>query len=261
MKIAKKPIARLMESLAWRLFPHAEMSLAQPNGVRLSLQGRADIKILQEIFVEQGYLPFIEAMEGPVSTWVDVGCNCGMFSLYLEEYAREHRWQNLRKAVLIDPNRYAVATARRSLELSGVSGNFHLINAALAGKESSVGFYESKMTYKSSIFALKSKEKCRVVSAVDPYAVSQQLGGSIDLIKMDIEGGERVVLESWPDWFKCAKNVLIEWHEPHAPFEFVEQALLKVGFRRVLVLPPSYLKDDPRPAHTLPIGSGLWSRV
>jgi len=253
-------LARLMTSVAWKVFPWTQFNLKLASGVRLCLRNRADFPILQEIFMEQSYAPFVEKL-APVTRWVDLGCNCGLFSLYLEDWAREHGWTGERRACLVDANRLALASARDSIVKNNLQQSFQIVEGLVGGKNGTLGFFESKSTYKSSVFELGSKEKSRQVPVVDLAPLEQRLGGPPELIKADIEGAEKLLFESWPEWLQSARYLLVEWHEPHMKGRDLDAICARLGFRLVLACPPAYLKKEKAAALDLQIGSGLWERI
>ncbi len=208
--------------------------------------------------MEQSYAPYLDPLP-EVKTWVDLGCNAGLFSLYLENWARERGWAGPRKALLVDANRYALRSVRTSIDLNHFRESFHVAEAAVGPKTGYIDFFESKSTYKSSVFKLASKERSRRVPVVDLAAASRFLGPRIDLVKADIEGGEKLLLENWGNWLKSANHLIIEWHEPYMKGRELDRLCAQLGFRLVVAKPPDYLKKETCPALDLPIGSGLWA--
>jgi FkbM family methyltransferase len=243
--------------LAWKIFVWTEFSLKLSSGIRLCICNRADFPILQEIFIERSYEPFI-AYLGEVKNWLDIGCNCGLFSLYLEDVARTHQWEGPRNAVLIDANRFALRTARRSIDANQLQSSFYIEKGIVGKRSGTLSFYESKSTYKSSVFKLSSKEKATELECLDLLQASKRLPG-LDLIKMDIEGAEMLVIEEWPDVIRRARHLLIEWHTPHASGAGLDDKLKGLGFKLVKVAPPAYLASEPADLN-LPIGTGLWTK-
>lgn len=226
--------------------------------MRLSLRNRADFPILQEIFIEQSYAPFLSELP-EIKTWVDLGANCGFFSLYMEHHARDKGWSGPRQALLVEPNELCIPGLKESLALSGIDG-FHVEQAAVASHPGEVAFFASKSTYKSSLYALGSKESSHAVKALDLEQATKFLGENIDLLKIDIEGGEKDLFEGWKPWLRRARAICLEWHCPHMSGKQADEILRGLGFQLVKVDPPAYLKGDPRPPLDLEIGTGLWVR-
>jgi FkbM family methyltransferase len=253
-------IARLKMSVAWKIFPWAKFSLKLSSGVRLCLQNRADFPILQEILMEQSYTPFIRELP-EIRSWVDLGCNCGLFSLFLEDWARTNSWAGPRQARLIDANRYALNSARASIEKNALNENFKILEGLVGSRTGTMNFFESKSTYKSSVFELATREKRRQVPVIDLSSLNASLGGPPDLIKADIEGAEKLLFENWPEWIQTAKYLLVEWHEPHMKGRDLDAICTRLGFKLAIARPPDYLKAETKPALDLQIGSGLWANT
>lgn len=247
---------RLWESLAWKFFPRARLTLDVGENCVLSLKNRGDFIILREIFIDQVYAPYLEAI-GPLASWVDLGCNCGMFSLYLERSARRLRWPKPRRAFLVDASPVALEAAREAVRLSRPETEFRLAHGAVAGHREYVDFYEGKTTHKSSVHHFGSRAKKRRVPVVD---LEKACAGFIDapgLVKIDIEGAEAALLDDWADWVRSAKHLIVEWHEPHFSGADLDKKLRGLGFEH-RPLPGQNAAEARLEGET---GTGLWSNT
>lgn len=247
-----------MESIAWRMFPHAGLEMELSPACKLVLRNRGDFIILREIFIDQVYGRFLDAI-GPVRNWVDLGCNCGMFSLYLREHARKRgELDILEQGLLVDANEEALSSATEALTRSGCLDQCRLVHGAVAarGLREAV-FYEGKTSHKSSLKPLGSRGRRVVRPVVDLDAETEYLGKEIDLIKIDIEGGETHVLSDWTSFLKRGKHLVFEWHEPMISGETLDRRLEEFGFRWVTG------DDGAGKGEVLEKGTGtaLWSRV
>lgn len=250
-------LKRLGQSLAWRIFPWANLSLHLNSDLRVCLMNRADFRILQEIFMEQSYTPFLSLLP-EVRTWVDLGCNCGLFSLFLENWAREKRWPGPRRALLIEPNRYALRPLYASLRASKLTESFQVMEGVVTGHETEAEFFESKSTYRSSVFKRESRESPRRVPVIN---LDQATAGwpTVDLVKIDIEGGEKLVVAHWMAWLRKARFLLVEWHEPEMGGRDLAAAFAKAGFKLLIAQAASHLPDQPAEPLDAKIGTGLWA--
>jgi FkbM family methyltransferase len=206
----KKALDRLKLSLAWKLFPSAKLQIKTIHGVKVPLRARGDFASLEEIFVKQAYASLLEAIPFPVLSWVDLGCNAGIFSAWLYDRAGGSLARPDCRALMVEPG-VCAETAREFVRLNGLS-NFQVIQACI-GNGQPVAFYESKSSTRSSS-AIKpdSKEKVRhmetvsITSLLDEYSFQEA-----DLLKVDIEGSERDVLCA-SDIFRRFRAGIIEWH-------------------------------------------------
>ncbi|MGE9297294.1 MAG: FkbM family methyltransferase [Puniceicoccales bacterium] len=230
-----KALDDLKRSLAWRFFPWANLDLKLGPGCTVVLRNRGDFLILREIFIAREYDRFLEQI-GPVANWMDLGCNCGMFSLRLEMLARENQWPSPRHAVLIDANSEALAAAREAIRRSEPASRMELIEAAVGPKgQATIDFFEGKTSHKSRLSSLGSRGRKVTRPVADLESLSAKLGdGPIDLVKIDIEGAEAVLLEHWAPWLaERAQRILIEWHEPEMPGKALRERLELLDFQFV----------------------------
>lgn len=254
-----KALDDFKRSLAWRMFPWANLELALGPGCTVVLRNRGDFLILREIFIQGEYDRFL-AQIGPVATWLDLGCNCGMFSLRLEMWARQNNWPTPRRAVLVDANAEALSAARDAIARSNPQTQMELIEAAVGPKgQLTVTFYEGKTSHKSRLSPLGSRGKKVVRPVADLEALSGKLGdGPIDLVKIDIEGAEAILLAHWGDWLAArAKHVLIEWHDPEQPGVELQTKLTDRGFALV---DAASATGEGEAALKAPIGTALFTR-
>lgn len=253
---AKGPISRLKESLAWRVFPWARLRMDIAPECRLLLRNRGDFIILREIFIDEVYSPFLQKA-GPVRTWVDLGCNCGMFSLYLHYFAHKSGWDPLpRHGVLVDANADALAAARESIAASETDARYDFHLSVVAGRDAREStFYEGKTTHKSSLHSLGSRGRKRTRPVLDLNAATKDFGSEIDLLKVDIEGAETYLFSDWEDFLVRARHLIFEWHEPHMSGTELDARLAALGYHYV-----AGEQSTKGEALAMPTGTGLWSR-
>jgi len=254
-----KALDDLKRSLAWRVFPWTKLQLELGPGCNVVLKNRGDFLILREIFIEREYDRFLERI-GPVANWLDLGCNCGMFSLRLEMMARQRGWPSPRRAVLVDANAEALKAAREAINLSKPETQMEPVLAAVGPKgQNEITFYEGKTSHKSRLSSLGSRGRKVTRQVTDLTKLGQQLGnGPIDLVKIDIEGAEAILLEHWGGWLAdAARHILIEWHEPEQPGNALKERLATLGYD---FIDAASHTGDGEAALAAPIGTALFSK-
>jgi len=228
-----KALDNLKRSLAWRIFPWAGLELAIGPGCTVVLRNRGDFLILREIFIAREYDRFLE-QAGPITTWLDLGCNCGMFSLRLEMMAQTNQWPEPRRAALVDANAEALSAARAAIQISRPRTAMDVVLAAVGPKgQQTIEFFEGKTSHKSRLTSLGSRGRRVTRPVADLEAITAKVGpGPLDLVKVDIEGAEAVLLEHWAPWLADhAKHVLIEWHEPEMPGKHLRERMDLLDFQ------------------------------
>jgi FkbM family methyltransferase len=203
-------LQRLLLSMAWRAFPWAGAQIKTANKVRVPLRERGDFPALAEIFVQQAYAPLLAALPEPVTSWVDLGCNAGMFSAWLYDRACTAGHGADSRALLVEPGS-CIETAREFVRLNGLAEKFQVVQACI-GDGSPVVFYESKSSTRSSS-AIKppSREKQIRMETRTVTSLLDQYLPQADLLKVDIEGAEKFMLleEGILSRFRAG---IIEWH-------------------------------------------------
>jgi len=236
-------IQRLLLSLAWRLFPYGKTQIKTINKVRLPLRARGDFASLEEIFIQQAYAPLMAAIPWPVRTWVDLGCNAGMFSAWLYDQACTTGHGKDCKALLIDAGS-CIRTAREFVSLNHLT-HFTVIQTCI-GDGQPTNFYESKSSIRSSS-AIKpdSREKivpCQTKSLTSLLESNQW--PSADLVKIDIEGAEKYLL-SETGLLQRFRAGIIEWHSETTDGPTVSKWITDQGGKIVKIIDQKETGGDP----------------
>jgi FkbM family methyltransferase len=203
-------MGRLSLSLAWKLFPAARAQIKTARQVRVPLRARGDFAALEEIFVNQAYAPLLASLPGPILSWVDLGCNAGMFSAWLYDRACAEKKGGECHALLVEPG-VCIETAREFGRLNGLN-KFKIVQACIGDGQPTI-FYESKSTTRSSS-AIKpsSREKMRQMETTTlTDLLEAQNFSKADLIKIDIEGAEKFLLRERGLLERFGAGIL-EWH-------------------------------------------------
>ena len=149
---------------------------------------------------------------GPNSVVIDLGSNRGIFSLALAKYQS--------RVICMEPNPYVFAS---SVKLLRKYRNIHLIQASVTKKSSSQLLFFHRSSYLDpvgfSISASLMRSKYNVNQEysypVIGIGLSEILNNfeKIDLIKIDIEGGEIHLLQILEENFQKIQFLLMETHE------------------------------------------------
>lgn len=141
-----------------------------------------DMHALTEIFVDNCYDPHSKN----VHQVLDLGANIGLFSVWA--------WINFPNCIIHsyepDPEIYKLLEKN----LSPLS-NVKTFNRAIADKEGTIEFYVSKRSFSSSIYPLSGSKVISIPTKKLDQVISD-IGGTVDLMKIDIEGAEFSVLEN-----------------------------------------------------------------
>jgi FkbM family methyltransferase len=148
----------------------------------------------------------------PIEYIVDLGSNIGLSALL---------WSSLHpsaRIVCVEPDEENFGLLQRNIEQLG--DRCTAVRAAVADHDGTIDFFRSSSVY----FWSSSTDPNIAKGAVQKVTVPAMTMGSIlnhagfpriDLMKMDIEGGEKSVLPGMPAWPLRPKHLVAELHEPY----------------------------------------------
>jgi FkbM family methyltransferase len=245
--------ARLM-----RLFPTRRQNLLRTANLRGGVQlhyrlNRADLWTIHEVWVEQEYR--VSQLCKP-RVVVDLGANIGLTSLW---------FANLFDAVVIavEPSEANAAVARKNLERFGSKAT--VVQAAvgaavgtgtfLPGPASTCGRMDFHNTLSNSE---QISERAVEVPIIDMASVLRLIpsDSSIDLLKIDIEGGEEELLRGDVSWLDRVNAILIEFHPDLIDYHAALATLVRAGFQRSTAVTAKGVEFFERTCRTAPAAHG-----
>jgi FkbM family methyltransferase len=217
-----------------RLFPTRRQNLLRIANLRGGVQlhyrlNRADLWTIHEVWVEQEYR--VSRLFKPRIV-VDLGANIGLTSLWFASSFSS-------VVIAVEPSESNAEVARKNLEPFGPRAT--VIQAAvgaavgtgkfLPGPASTCG----RMDFHNALSSSEQKsEKAVDVAIIDMATVLRLIpsDSSIDLLKIDIEGGEEELLNGDVSWLDRVNAILIEFHPDLIDYQAALATLTRVGFQR-----------------------------
>lgn len=206
----------------------------------ITIYDEADESVMREVFKFREYRSAEESIVKLVKEPIlDIGAHAGFFTMYArilnpdipiysvepEKFnlnkLKEHlEINNIRGITIIDGVLGAVSGSTK-IRLSSDSHNHEVVDEEVEGEK-----YQTVKSY--SFLDLLKKTKVKKVG----------------LLKMDIEGGEYKVLESWGiEEFALVKNIILEYHNNREyNFKEIENKLRENGFS-VQIFPSQFDKS------------------
>jgi FkbM family methyltransferase len=191
------------------------------SGLTLYLRHNTrDVDVLREIFVWGEYeMPEeVVARVSPRPIVLDVGANIGLFGLFI--YGR---YPDAR-VISVEPDRGNAALLERCISANRLGDRWTTVVACASTGPGVIRF-------RSGLFCDSHIDPDGdPVPAVDLF----DLADEIDLLKMDIEGGEWPIIDD-PRWREVdAKAILLEWHSDASPHPdaraWLFSSLITAGF-------------------------------
>ncbi|MEO8336683.1 MAG: FkbM family methyltransferase [bacterium] len=199
-----------------RRLPKGELYLMPTLGTGLALWGRAgstDRLVFEEVFMRRDYEVFRDG-ESP-RTIVDLGANVGYTSAYLLSRFPEAR------VVAIEPDAGNIAVARRNLAVFG--DRVALVQGAVWSHRTGLCVVREPGAGEWGI----AMRECRKGETADLVAmdmtdvIARAGDAQIDLLKIDIEGGETTLFGAGvARWLCRVRMLIVELHDASARAAF-----------------------------------------
>jgi FkbM family methyltransferase len=221
---------RLLEFL-WKPSDKIRRVRIRPD-TRLSYrQNKGDIYSIHEIWFEESYRLPVELQPGVL---VDIGANIGMTSLWL---AKQY---DCKRIIAVEPSSGNAAVARENFSNNGIDAVVH--EAAAGSRDGSAKFYEVSSSTNGRLVFDDDQDAdlpVGVVKAVPVRVISMATilkslppDLPIDLMKVDIEGGEQALLTGDVSWLARVKALLIEFHPSLIDYTRLAGTIEQSGMRR-----------------------------
>lgn len=206
-------------------------------GTKLRCRVRySDTLLLIDGLFRGGEYAFIESDAANIRTFIDLGCNVGLFPLYLCALRGD---QDI-AGILVDANPQMVEEARANLLLNAIDKNARVVHGLADGgaRGAQRAFFVTPNSLSSTSHAdmLGSSfgSKQIQVPVVDVAAeLDAHLGAHtrVDLLKLDIEGCELDFLRDSAGLLSRCDRVVLEFHKPKATLTAVSAVLSEHGFQ------------------------------
>lgn len=178
---------------------------------------RGDIQSIREVWMEQAYrLPFTLRPK----IIIDLGANIGLTSVWLA-----HRYKPTR-IIAVEPSPDNARLARLNLSRNNVPSE--LIEAAVGPQDGTALFQGSG---DSNIGRVGTAGAPVPVVSMRTILSRHSPGSAVDLMKMDIEGGEQALLTENTEWLDQIRSIVAEFHPDVVDYGGLIKRLESEGFR------------------------------
>jgi FkbM family methyltransferase len=188
-----------------------------------------DARIIREIFVDKCYVRHVTL--GPNPIIIDIGGYIGDFSIYAAKYLKAAR------VIVYEPIAENFTILKRNIEDNAYNDRIVAVNKAVGVSdqlELGVEIGESEEVHASAYMYPKA-ERRKVPSVTLSELFKAHELESVDLLKVDCEGGEYDIFPSVPDQlFSRISNIVFEYHRVYgfeAKLDRVLGRLRSAGYR------------------------------
>jgi FkbM family methyltransferase len=207
----------------------ALVDLRTADGLTITMrQNYGDASTIAEIFLDDCYVRDLTLPQNPIV--VDVGGFIGDFSLYAVKRL------NARRVIVCEPSPRNWALLLRNIANNRYEDRIEPVNKAVTDGGNAMMNIDTSDENQCMVSAYYPSEQ--PLSVVPGISLGQLLRDhaveSVDLLKIDCEGGEYAILESTPaDVLSRIRNIVFEHHDidgAWAKLESVKQRLRREGY-------------------------------
>jgi FkbM family methyltransferase len=213
-----------------------EMVVEYPlNGKQLSLHVRdfpsSDLSVLNQVYEHKAYAPIIEKMKScmsPDSTLkvIDAGANVGFSVLYFSAFFPNAQ------IVAVEPEKSNIQRLKKNVAANNVK-LARLIEGALWNKQAFLEVVRDFRDNREASFTVRETSKSELQGYGFNQILSEQGWTSVDLVKIDIEGGERFLFDTEQkadEILTRTKFLAIEIHDEFNIRDTIYRHLQRNGF-------------------------------
>ncbi len=189
---------------------------------------RGDVSIFNEIFWKKSYFIPNDYVQKP-KVIIDLGAHIGFASIFYT--------LNYPEAKI-----YSIEASKQNVQLLEFNTksfpNITPLNKAVYTEDGYISFDESGLSYNNKI-----SDKGEQIEAISVNSLLELYGiQKIDLIKIDIEGSEKDILQKNTEWLEKTDVIIIELHKPYTEKD-LEKDLAPYNFRVILPSQENQLKN------------------
>jgi len=191
------------------------------GGIQLHYRlNRGDMQSIREVWIDECYrLPFALQPERVV----DLGANIGLTSLWFA-----HRY-GAKTVIAVEPSPANARIVRMNLESNNI--NAQVVEAAVGARDGTA-YFQDGVDSNLGHLATSGGREVPVVS-METLLGRLPSGAEVDVVKMDIEGGEGPLLKENLAWLRRVRSLIAEFHPEVIDYPAVIRSIESQGFRYI----------------------------
>jgi FkbM family methyltransferase len=201
-----------------------------PSNLKIKLASKYEVASFSDVFCHPFYWQVYSLISTKPKLIVDCGANCGHFSLLIESCIKVKFPDSEANYILIEPNPLILKTLQSTLEYAGMNQRC-VVKQGLLGKTKGEDYlWINNKNYLTSGLFKSSSSKSFKISYLD---LAEIIGDQVvDLMKIDIEGGEYDFVRSNLSLFQQVNCLFMEIHQmPRESQNNLITSLESLGFQ------------------------------
>jgi len=200
-----------------------------PNQI-LKLSDKYEVASFQDVFCNPFYWQVFKYLRSSQNLIIDCGAHCGHFSI-LVETCLQHKYSSLNidsRYILVEPNPFLVKNLTKNMHDAQIK-NFKILKGLLGKNSSGFGtLWINHTNYLSASLSPSQNTRPYQVPYINLH--KEVLDRTVDILKIDIEGGEYEFIESHLDLLEKTQTLFIEIHpHPNYSLNHIFQSLEQAG--------------------------------
>jgi len=181
-----------------------------PNNQKIRLSNKYEISSFKDVFCHPFYWQILQHFHDSPKLIVDCGAHCGHFTA-LAEICLHSKFSNVNtEYVLVEPNPYLLAVIKQSLLNMNIAHRVQVKHGLLGKKNGSANLWIDSKNYLATGLHQSKGANSFAVNFIDLQDV---IGDRVvDLMKIDIEGGEFEFVRFNLELFKQVNLIVMELH-------------------------------------------------
>jgi FkbM family methyltransferase len=206
----------------------ALVDLRTADGLTITIrQNSGDVMTVSEIFLSNCYVRHLTVPPNPVV--IDVGGFIGDFALYAV------RRLNARRVIVCEPSPRNWRILLKNIANNGYGDRIEPVNMAVTEGGNVMMNIDAPDESQCMVSAYATGQSLTSVAGISlSELLKEHRVDTVDLLKIDCEGGEFAILESTPsDVYSCIRNIVFEYHQVEglwSKLESVKQRLRQEGY-------------------------------
>ena len=194
-------------------------------------KGTTDFNVFDEIFVEQAYAPCVAALPrnlGRVAL-IDLGANVGLSALYLARELGE-RALEVEQIIAVEPDPDNFQLLSENLRTSGLASRSIAFRAFAGAERAFAELHDTGNGAWGMRMGQLSDTGIPVLPLAEIAKAAKTRSAAL-VLKCDIEGSERQLLQRVRDWDYLIRYVFLELHTEFLSVEEMFACLRRSGFQ------------------------------
>jgi FkbM family methyltransferase len=209
-----------------RLAPVVPVCFPRIASGELRLSNKHRVASFSDVFVNPHYWRLFDMLSSPPRTVVDLGGNCGHFPVLCEIVVRSKFGPGQTQYFVFEAVEAMVKNITSTASAAQIENRVTVIHGAVGKKQGEATLMGGKrsMLDSSAVYSGPNRRIKQRVGYVDlERYLSDHSIDEIDVLKVDIEGSEYDLIDSFPELFRRVKLIFMELHDVNGKWDAVQE--------------------------------------